>query len=66
MSSDGGVLTGVLGGYGTLNILNGGRLTTGLNGPFPFSVIGGGGPSNLGMGPPINGGVGVATISGPR
>lgn len=66
LSSDGGALTGVLGGYGTLNILNGGRLTTGLNGPFPFSVIGGGGPSNLGMGPPINGGVGVATISGPR
>ena len=37
LSSDGGALTGVLGGYGTLNILNGGRLTTGLNGPFPFS-----------------------------
>ena len=32
---------------------------------FPFSVIGGGGPSNLGMGPAINGGIGVATISGP-
>ena len=65
LSSNGGVLIGVLGGTGTLNLTSGGTLTTGPNGPFPFSVIGGGGPSNMGMGPPINGGIGAATISGP-
>jgi len=65
LSSDGGVLVGVLGGNGTLSVVDGATLTTGPNGPFPFSVIGGGGPSNMGMGPPINGGIGAATISGP-
>ena len=65
LSSDGGVLVGVLGGHGTLTVVDGGTLTTGPNGPFPFSVIGGGGPSDMGMGPPINGGIGIATISGP-
>ncbi|HEY4074170.1 MAG TPA: autotransporter domain-containing protein [Herbaspirillum sp.] len=64
ISSDGGILVGVLGGGGTFDILDGGTLITGSNGPYSFSVIGGGGPSHLGTGPAINGGAGAMTISG--
>jgi outer membrane autotransporter protein len=63
-SSDGGILVGVLGGSATFDVLNGGTLVTGPNGPYGISVIGGGGPSNQGAGPAINGGVGAMTISG--
>ena len=65
LRSDGSFIGGALGGRGILNVINGGTLSSGPNGPFAFSVIGGGGPSNNGTGPPINGGVGFAMISGP-
>ncbi|WP_455285549.1 autotransporter outer membrane beta-barrel domain-containing protein [Cupriavidus necator] len=63
-SSDGSIYVGALGGTGHLDVLAGASLATGVHGPYPFSVIGGGGPSNMGTGPAINGGVGSALISG--